>query len=198
MIDIYIGKHQSSKKLSRKALILIISLVLVFCAAVGGTIAFMLINTDSIENNFIPAKVVVSVNEDTTENTKYNISFTVQDGEDAIPAYVRATLATYWTDTIDGATVKIAQPVGASAPHGSLLNNGWFLVGDIYYYEEAIEPGKSTPVLMDTITVTLPDGSTAQCHIDVHAEAIQAAPAEAVEDAWTDIDVAGGKLVAHN
>ena len=70
MIDIYIGKHQSSKKLSRKALILIISLVLVFCAAVGGTIAFMLINTDGIENNFIPAEVVVFVNENTTEDDR--------------------------------------------------------------------------------------------------------------------------------
>ena len=195
----YRGKHQSGKKLSRKALILIISLVLVFCATVGGTIAFLLVNTDRINNEFIPAEVIVSVNEETTENTKYNISFTVQDGEDAIPAYVRATLVTYWTDTSNGATVKIPQPAGASAPHGSLLNNGWFLVGDIYYYEEAIDPGESTPVLMDTIIVTLPDGSTAQCHIDVHVEAIQAEPAAAVEDAWKDVDVdANGKLVAHN
>ncbi len=194
----YVGKHQNSKKFNRKALILIISLVFVFLAAAGGTLAFMAINTDNVDNSFIPAEVVVSVNEDTTENTKSNISFTIQNSERAIPSYVRATLVTYWTDTIDGNVVKIAQPVGASAPHGSLLNNGWFRVDDIYYYEKAIEPGKSTLVLMDTIVVTLPDGSTAQCHIDVHAEAIQAEPAAAVEDAWKDVDVVNGKLVAHN
>jgi len=107
-------------------------------------------------------------------------------------------LVIYWTDTIDGNSVVVAQPRDAEVSIGSLLNNGWFQVGEIYYYENPVSPDASTTTMLDTITVTIPEGSTAQCHIDVHAEGIQALPASAVETAWSDVDVdANGKLIRH-
>ena len=48
--------------------------------------------------------------------------------------------------------------------------------------------------MLGDITVTIPEGSTAKCYIDVRAEAIQAEPKTAVETAWTDVEVVDGRL----
>ena len=146
-------------------------------------------------NTFKPAEVTVTINETKTATTKSDISFTNPNTEKAVPVYIRATLVINWTAAIDGKTVAIAPPAEGSVALGTLLNE-WFQVGEIYYYPNVIAPGGSTPVMMTPITVILPDGSTAQCHIDIHAEAIQAEPAVAVENAWNDVNVVNSKLVA--
>lgn len=195
----YRGKYQKPVNKSRskkKHGILIISLVLLIAMVVGGTTAYLKDSTDAVENTFTPAKVEITINEDTSSNTKSNITFTNPDKENAVPVYIRATLVIYWKDTINGKTEVIAQPSGGSVDVGSLLNNGWFQVGDIYYYGQPVKPGESTSVMLDTITVTVPEGSTAKCYIDVRAEAIQADPVTAAESAWKDINVINGKLEA--
>lgn len=180
----------------KKNVILIISLALLLAATIGGTAAYLLAATERVTNTFRPAEVTVTINEDKTATTKSNISFTNPQTEKAVPVYIRATLVINWTDTVNGTEAVIAPPADSSVTLGSLLN-GWFQVGDIYYYPGVIAPGGSTPVLMNPITVTLPDGSTAKCHIDIHAEAIQADPAAAVEEAWLDVNVnSSGDLVA--
>ena len=92
----------------------------------------------------------------------------------------------------------IAQPEGAYVIIGAPINgNGWFRVGDIFYYSRPVPPGETTLVMNETNTVVLPEGSTARCHIDVRAEAIQSVPASAVEEAWKDVDVdSGGNLTS--
>ena len=88
----------------------------------------------------------------------------------------------------------IPQPAGASVAVGNVLD-GWFQVGEIYYYAAPVAPGAGTTAMLGTITVSVPDGSTAQCHVDIHAEAIQAEPNTAVESAWFDVKVGqSGKL----
>ena len=44
--------------------------------------------------------------------------------------------------------------------------------------------------------VKLPDGATAQYHVDIRAEAIQAEPESVVAQAWKDIQVENGRLKA--
>lgn len=193
------GKYERPKsRRNKKPAILIVALAVLLIAVTGVTVAFLTTNTGKVTNTFIPAEVLISIDEDKSENTKSNIIFTNPQTDNAVPVYIRATLVVYWTDTIDGESVVAAQPLGASVSDFDLLNNGWFQVGDIYYYTKSVSPGSSTPAMLDTITVTMPDGSTAQCHVDIHAEAIQAFPTSAVETAWNDVNVdADGNLVAN-
>ena len=193
------GKYERPKsRRTQKPAILIFSLAVLLIAVTGATIAFLTTNTGKVTNTFIPAEVLISIYEDKSENTKSNIIFTNPETDNAVPVYIRATLVVYWTDTIDGKSVVVAQPMGASVSDFDLLENGWFQVGEIYYYTKSVSPGSGTAAMLDTITVTLPEGSTAQLHVDIHAEAIQALPTSAVETAWNDVNVdVNGNLVAN-
>lgn len=186
------GKYMKPKAKKRNPAILILSLLLLLAVGVGGTVALLKTATNQVTNTFTPAEVEIEPDEITTATTKSDIKFK-NTGD--VPVYVRATLVIYWTDTINGEVQTIAPPAG-SVVNGGSVQPGWFQVGQIYYYSGPVAPTDSTTVMLDTITVTVPDGSTAQCHIDVRAEAIQAEPQSAVEDAWTDVVVVSGKLTA--
>ena len=207
------GKYQGTRgkiRNKKKPFILIASLVLLLAAAVGGTVAFLWVNSGQVTNTFTPGEVMITINEEKTSTSKSNISFTnpVKDDKgnplNTVPVYVRATLVIYWTDTfdltddgVDNPTEQtIPKPADAAIEGGNVLGEGWFEVGDIYYYAAPVAPDSSTTVMLDAITVTVPDGSGAQCHIDIHAEAIQAEPQSAVGQAWTDVEVEDGRLKA--
>ena len=192
----YHGKYLKPKPVrsAKRNGLLLISLVLLLTITVGGSIAFLIDITNQVENTFTPAQVSIDPTEATTPDSKSDIRF--QNSGD-VPVYVRATLVIYWTDTIDGVEQIIAQPSGASVSDRELLNNGWFVIGDIYYYNLPVASGDSTETMLDKITVVVPEGCSATCHIDVRAEAIQADPSTAVENAWTDVDVENGKLKPH-
>lgn len=190
----YQGRYHRPVKKRRareKSNILIVSLVLMIGIVVGGTAAYLQDMTNTVENTFTPAKVEITMTETKTDTTKSKIEF--QNTGD-VPVYIRATLVVYWTDVIDGEEQVIAKPDGASVSE-PVAQSGWFKVGDIYYYHYKVEPGTETSVMTDEIKVTIPAGSTARCQIDVRAEAIQAIPTDAVEDAWADVNVSDGELV---
>lgn len=193
----YQGRYHrpvKKRRARKKSNILIVSLVLMIGIVVGGTAAYLQDMTNTVENTFTPAKVEITMTETKTDTTKSEIEF--QNTGD-VPVYIRATLVVYWTDVIDGEEQVIAKPDGASVSEPVAQSDDWFKVGDIYYYRYKVEPGTETSVMTDEIKVTIPDGSSAECHIDVRAEAIQAIPTDAVENAWADIDVdTGGKLTA--
>lgn len=187
----YRGKHL--KVHARRPAALIISLALILSIAIGGTAAYIRAAADDITNVFTPGFVTADITETVVGNMKSDIQVT-NNGNTT--AFMRATLVIYWTDVIENQRVIIPQPVGGKVELGS-LSNKWFQVGDIYYYTEALEPGDSSVDLMDTaITVTVPEGSLAQCHIDVRTEGIQADPTSVVESVWTDVKVVGGVLAA--
>lgn len=193
----YHGKYSSPKPVRRarrknSPSLLLISLVLLLFIAVGGSVAYLLDITGRVENTFTPAQVEIDPTEETTADSKSNIKF---QNSGSVPVYIRATLVIYWEEkTVNNETQVIAQPAGGSVAVGDLLNNGWFQVGDIYYYKSPVDPGDWTEVMLGEIKVTVPEGSDAKCRIDVRAEAIQAEPADAVKDAWTDVVVSGVKL----
>lgn len=203
----YQGRHltpqtvQSSPKSRRryrrraKPFIVFVSVLVLLIAAAVGTMAFIKDKSVSIVNTFTPPTVDVTIDEDVTTNTKSNIVLTNPAGENAVDAYLRGTLVVYWKDTIEGQLVTVSKPEGASVIVGG-PGVGWIQVGEIFYYCSPVKPGESTTAMNTGCTVTLPPGSTAQCIIDVRAEAIQATPASAVEDAWKDVNVVNGLLVS--
>ena len=178
-------KHRRIRLLKNKRIVLPLCLLLVLGLAAGATLAFIQMATNTVENTFTPAKVEIEIHEDKTATEKKNIQLENLVTENAVPVYVRATLAIYWQDTIDETLQIVAPPAGGAVEVGGLLSNGWFKDGNgIYYYANVLQPGEKTTVMLDEIKVTLPEDSTAQCVIDVHAEAIQAEPVSAVEGAW--------------
>ena len=197
------GKYARTEKKGRthkRHALLLISLILLLTAVIGGTIAYLKDSSGIVKNTFIPAKVNIHINENKTQDTKYNISVTnaTVASEDAIPVYIRANLVVYWTDVIEDVERIIPKPEGAGvsvpAPVG-----GWFLVGDTYYYPDVVKPGESTYAMVlqeNPIKVTIPPNTSIKCYIDVQAEAIQAEPETVVGQVWTDVKVVKGRLTA--
>lgn len=192
----YRGKYLAPKRKRRKKLnMFFVALVLLFLGAVGGTMAFLLDTTSRVENTFTPAEVKISINETVENNKKSEISFTNSNDPKSVPVYIRATLAVYWTDIINETEQIVPAPAGASVFVPTDMGQGWIKVGDIYYYTVPVVPGgTTTAMLTNAVTVTVPDESTLKCYIDVRAEAIQAEPKTAVETAWKDVEVVGGRL----
>lgn len=153
------------KRLGKKPLILLISLVMLLGIALGGTVAFLVDNTREVTNTFTPGRVTVEIAEETTATQKSNIKF---QNTGNVDAYIRATLAIYWKDSAGNI---VAPPAGGKVELGT-LRTGWKAQDDIYYYAPKVTPNGWTGVMMTPITVTCPEGY--QCIIDVHAEAIQA------------------------
>ena len=159
-------KHETPQsRRTKKPAILIVSLVLLLVAAVGGTVAYLQTISDQVTNTFTPAEVKIDPYEETTPTSKSNIKF--QNTGD-VPVYIRATLAIYWKD--DEGNI-VPKPSDGKVEGGS-VQDGWTQDGHIFYYNPKVAPGKWTDPMLSTITVTYPDGYT--CYIDVHAEAIQA------------------------
>lgn len=188
--------HQNKRKgMSPRKTLLIVCLLLTFVLAAGTTVAFIQMSTNSVQNTFTPARVQIEILEEKTDTQKQNIQIRNLNTERDVPVYVRATLVIHWQDTIDGTMQIIAPPAGGSVAVGKVMDD-WFQVGDTYYYKYVLQPGMESSVMLEPIKVTLPDGSTAQCVVDVRAEAIQAEPAAAVESAWPVKVGADGSLSA--
>ncbi|MBQ3011571.1 MAG: hypothetical protein IJD81_10305 [Oscillospiraceae bacterium] len=189
----YRGKHEKPvkglKKYKRSGVV-IASLLLIFALTVGTTAAFLWDRTDTTDNAFVPVTVGVDIEESFDGQTK---SAVVVRNEGDIPVYIRATAAFYWTD----ANGVIVEPENCSHTP-VVLGSGWFSVGSVYYYTAPVSSGNATSnLLASPITAQItPEFSNYVLHMEVHSEAIQAQPADAVEQAWRGVDVKGGNLTA--
>lgn len=164
----------------RKGLIAAVALVLLLCAAVGGTLAWLTTQTDPVVNTFTAAQVGTDIKEYTEDGQKSNIR--VKNTGD-IDAYVRTAVAMTWVDS-EG------NPVAAELPAlPTTLGENWVLGSDgHYYYTKPVAAGVETaaPIFVVPITETdPPDG----CHLQVTilAEAIQSTPSNAVTEAWKPV-----------
>ena len=172
------GKHQRVPKhyrKSNKVVPVLLSVVLLLSLAAGATIAFISTKSTQVENEFIPASVVSSVNDDGTVNNDGNVD-----------AYIRAAVVVNWMDR-DG------NVYGIKPSYTVAINSGWSKSGDFYYYTSAVAANKATAT--SPVTVTLSDGQEApsdySLSIEIVAEAIQAEgtldsddSTTAVFDAW--------------
>ena len=149
-------------KLNKRAVALLVSLVVLLTAAVGVTIAFLADKTPEVENVFTPSRVACAVNE-VTKNQVY----TVQNTGDTT-AYIRAAVVVNWVN--DAGHVYAKAPTYTVTPE----NTNWVLGSDGYYYY--IKPVEAGAVIPEKLTVTVssatPDGHTLQ--VEVVASAIQA------------------------
>ena len=167
------------KRRSKKTGTLLFSLVLLLTMMIGGTLAYLTMKTDPIQNVFTPSHVSCFVEEDFDGTTKSNVN--VRNDSD-INAYIRVKLVTYRVNAAN-------QHIGGIADLPTFtLGAGWVKHTDgYYYYTQPVAPGASPAAnLTDSMTLTgvYNDADGGKQVVEVMAEAIQSVPTSAVVSAW--------------
>ena len=173
---------QEKRRNSRKGLIAAVALVLLLCAAVGGTLAWLTTQTDPVVNTFTPAHVTCRVDEAFSNGSKKNVK--IENTSD-IDAYIRAAIVVNWADASGNVSAK---PVTDDdyTMNLNLNSSGWVKGTDgYYYYTSPVAPGGTTVNLIDKcepVDGKAPSGYKLQ--VTILAEAIQSTPSDAVTEAW--------------
>lgn len=153
-----------------KSTALIIAIVLILVMAVGGTVAYIVTHTEPVINKFTPTKAQITVEEQIEDNVKNSI--TVKNDSTGVPVYIRVALVANAIDADKNVSGNAEVPAFT-------LGTGWVKIGEYYYYTSAVEVGASTGDLLgDKMTLA------ANTQVIVVADAIQATPKNAVNEAW--------------
>ena len=170
------------KRRSKKTGTLLFSLVLLLTMMVGGTLAYLTIQTNPVVNQFTPSHVSCTVTESFNGTIKSNVNVT---NTSDIPAYIRVKLVTY---RVSDAGENAGKHIGGTADLPAFtLGTGWVKHGEYYYYTQPVAPGASPAAnLTDSMTLTgaYSDADGGKQVIEVMAEAIQSVPTSAVVSAW--------------
>lgn len=158
--------------------ILLAAVIVLLAGAVGGTWAFLVAQSEPVQNNFTYAHVSCKIDEKFDGTTKSDVK--IQNTGD-IPAYIRARIVVTWKDTSGNVS---AVPVKDSDYTITFNGEKWTLQGDYWYCNTAVDATKFTPVLIKECkkTVTAPEGY--DLSVEILADAIQSEPANAVKEAW--------------
>lgn len=166
------------KRRSKKTGTLLFSLVLLLTMMVGGTLAYLTMKTDPIQNVFTPSHVSCTVTESFDGTTKSNVNVT---NTSDIPAYIRVKLVSYRVN-------DQGQHIGGTATIPDFKpGTGWVEHGGYYYYTHPVAPNQQpASALIGSIDLkeSYDDADGGKQVIEVMAEAIQSVPTNAVVSAW--------------
>ena len=166
------GKYQKVTPNRKKPAVLLLCLAMLLLFVAGGTLAYLMVSTPSVQNRFEAASVGCQV-------VDSNGGYAVKNTGD-INAYIRATVVVTWMDSEgnilhtapDGATDGLTYPA-----------ENWMQSNGIYYYKYSVAPDNTTGVL---VSVGESELQGYKLRVDVIAEAIQAEGMgeSSAEDAW--------------
>lgn len=177
------GSRNPRSKMPLKPIAMAVLALAVVGVAISGVVAW-LTASGMLENTFDRGQVDVTVNEEFTDGVnKKNVSVT-NNGN--VPVCVRAQVNIYWVDK-DGNQLWDEPVAGKdyTIDWGDLTGTGWKQGDDgFYYWTKPLATTTKTDNLIDVLTdkTADTDGRTLVC--DVAVQAIQADPADAVEEAW--------------
>ena len=167
-------KNRNRRKVIKSSLLLI-AVVALLVAAVGGTVAYLVTNTLPVVNTFTPATVDTEVTDNISGNTKRDVQI---KNSSNIPVYMRVAVVANW--------YKAGEVV---APWNNYVGLGvtsdWTLRDGYYYYNGTVAAGAEVK-LFDSYTATGgPDG--AHLEMDIISQVIQAEGmgATSAKDAFT-------------
>ena len=175
----YTNKNRRPRVRMNRAAVLCMAIIMLIGAVVGSTVAYLITNTDPVENKFAYASVSCEVKEDFNGNTKKNVQITNTGSTDA---YIRATYVVNWLDAQGNIVASV--PDGYSYSLNVNPDGKWTKMGDYYYYLTPVAPRDSTPGSLLTCTVTRPENPEYRLSVEIIATAIQSTPAKAVTEAW--------------
>ena len=150
----------------------LLALVLILVCTVGGTVAYLVAQTDPVTNTFTPGEVSCQVKEEFNEKTKTKA---VVQNTGNVPAYIRVAVV---ANTIDGE----GNITGMKTLPTGWLNDEYWTKGEedgFYYYKGVVQPGAVTENLLTAGGIPLTG-----IQVTILASAIQSMPDAAVEDAW--------------
>lgn len=193
----YSGKHEQNKKSGfwRRPALVVLSLAMLLLASVGGTLAFLIDKTGSVENTFTPSTMTTTITEEFDGVVKQDVQ--IKNTGD-VDAWIRATVIFNWADAA-GNPVK---QVDMGDLDISLNNSDWFKSGDYYYHCAEVKVGESTEPLITSVKlvddVTPPAGAD-HLQVTIVSQAIQSSPAEALTDTGWPVQISGnGQLTANS
>lgn len=175
----HIRKGSKPRVRMNRTAILFMAIIMLIGAVVGSTVAYLITNTDPVENKFTYAGVSCEVKEDFDGSTKKNVQITNTGSTDA---YIRATYVVNWLDAQGNIVASV--PDGYSYSLNVNPDDKWTKMGDYYYYLTPVAPRDSTPGSLLTCTVTRPENPEYRLSVEILATAIQSTPAKAVTEAW--------------
>lgn len=189
----YKGKHIANKaKLFERSFVLLTSLILVVALGVGFTVAYLIDNTNEIQNTFTPADVPPEVTESFDGYVKKNVK--VQNTGN-ISAYIRALINVTWQDEEGNIAPEV--PVYGVDYTMSAPEKGWVEHGGYWYYTQPVAPTHSTSELIPEADWIKENGDY-KLVIDIVSQTIQS---EGVDEkgnkpivlAW-GVDISGGRV----
>lgn len=160
--------------------ILLAAVIVLLAGAVGGTWAFLVAQSEPVQNNFTYAHVSCTIKEKFDGTTKSDVQ--IQNTGD-IPAYIRARIVVTWKDTNGNVS---AVPVKNTDYTIAFNEKDWTQQGGYWYCKTAVNPNGFTPELISeckkTANANAPKGY--DLSVEILADAIQSEPASAVKEAW--------------
>jgi len=169
------------KKKSKRIMILLVSCLVIFMISVGGVVAYIIAQTETLHNEFVPVKVTCKIEETFKDNVKKDV-YIRNTGD--IDAYIRALIIANWVSDEDG-KIHSSAPVEGVDYSVEWGVEGWKKSADgFWYYEKPVAPQDVTKDLIETSVVigNAPEGYHLQ--IQVLASALQAMPETVVEQEW--------------
>lgn len=158
--------------------ILLAAVIVLLAGAVGGTWAFLVAQSEPVQNNFTYAHVRCTIKEKFDGTTKSDVQ--IQNTGD-IPAYIRARIVVTWKNASGNVS---AVPVKDS-DYTMTVGTGWTKGTDGYWYcNTAVAAGGETPVLITKCEKKGTAPKDYDLSVEILADAIQSEPASAVTEAW--------------
>ena len=159
--------------------ILLAAVIVLLAGAVGGTWAFLVAQSEPVQNNFTYAHVRCTIDETFDGTTKSDVK--IQNTGD-IPAYIRARIVVTWKDA--NGNVSSTVPVKNTDYTIAFNTTDWTQQDGYWYCKNAVDAKDFTPVLITKCEKTgdAPEGY--DLSVEILADAIQSEPASAVTEAW--------------
>lgn len=193
-----IKTYSRKPKRSVKPFLIAFCVCILACAAVSGSLAWLISTPEPVVNTFTPGAVTIQVDETFNGTTKQNVR--IKNTGD-VPAYIRVALVPAWVDDEGNIAAKPASLElndDCNITWGKVGNgyeDDWFIGSDGFYYcKTVIEPDGSTPILIKSCTVK--DGEHKyDFELQIIASAVQSLPTTTVEKVWLAVVVdTNGKL----
>lgn len=194
-----IKTYSRKPKRSVKPFLIAFCVCILACAAVSGSLAWLISAPGPVVNEFIPGEVTIQVDEtfDDDHTTKQNVSI---KNTGNVPAYIRVALVPAWVDdegniAAKPASLKLNDDCNiAWGKDGSGYEADWFIGSDGFYYcKTVIEPGEYTPILINSCTVNGGEHKY-DFELQIIASAVQSLPTSTVEAVWPVVVDTDGTL----
>lgn len=158
--------------------ILLAAVIVLLAGAVGGTWAFLVAQSELVQNNFTYAHVRCTIDEKFENGVKSDV--TIKNTGD-IPAYIRARIVVTWKDANGNVS---AVPVENTDYTIAFNTTDWTQQDGYWYCKNAVDAKDFTPVLIKKCEKTGNAPKDYDLSVEILADAIQSEPASAVTEAW--------------